>query len=49
MEMMNNALNDERRAHQQQQAELVNAQREQNDARRNAHRWIVHYNNNIVQ
>ena len=37
MEIMNRTLNDERTACQQQQAELVNIQRKQDDARRNVH------------
>ena len=49
MEMMDRALNDERTVRQQQQAEIVNAQRERDDARRNAHHWTMRYNNDINQ
>ena len=47
--MLTHANGDERRARQQLQTELVNAQRERDDARRNAHRWTVRYNNDTAQ
>src|SRR5277367_6591997 len=49
VEMLTRANGDERRARQQLQTELVNTQRERDDARRNAHCWTVRYNNDAAE
>ncbi|GBC08377.1 hypothetical protein RclHR1_08070011 [Rhizophagus clarus] len=47
--MLTDALNDERRARQEQLAELINTQREQDEFKRNAYRMTVCYNTNTEQ
>ena len=47
--MLTRANGDERRVRQQLQTELVNAQREQDEARKNAHRWTVRYNDDTAR
>src|SRR5271170_603906 len=49
VEMLTRANGDERRTQQQLQTELVNAQRERDEARRNAHRWTVRYNDDTAR